>query len=202
MAAATTAATLAGSGAVWLSFAVFHLRYGGVYLIGAGAAVLAALLFSGMSRPDSISPSRPRLLLRRRYTIFYLLNILYGARKQIFLTFGPWMLIKVLGQSPADIAKLWMAAATLGILVRALLGRLIDRTGERVVLVTEGIVVVLVCLGYGLGPWLWAGPARLRIAEACYVVDQLLIAVSMARTTYLYKIAERKEDLTPPSRWR
>ncbi|MDI6871526.1 MAG: MFS transporter [Bacillota bacterium] len=197
LSAVSTAATVVGCGIVWLGFEYFHLTYRGMFAVAGLGGLSAALLFTGLKAPEGISRERRRLVVKRRYSVYYVLNILYGARKQVFLTFGPWMIIKVLGQPASTIAKLWIAAAVLGVAVRALLGRAIDRLGERRVLVGEGVIVFLVCLAYALGPRFGTGAVRYWSAYTAYVVDQLLFAVSMARSTYLYKIAERPEDLTP-----
>lgn len=197
VASLSTAAAVLGSGVVWIGSEYLHLTYRGLFAIAGTAGLLAVLLFLGLQAPDGISRERPRLVLKRRYGIYYALNVLFGARKQVFLTFGPWLIIKILGQPVSTIAKLWLVAAVLGVAVRALLGRAIDRLGERRILVAEGVIVVLICLGYAFGPWLGRGSVPLWSASVCYVVDQLLFAVSMARSTYLFKIAERREDVTP-----
>src|SRR5690606_7268325 len=85
----------------------------------------------------------------------------------------------------------------LGILFRPALGRLIDRIGERPVLVADAAVLALICLGYGLGPGLGWGAWGIRLAYACFVLDQLLFAVGMARTSYLKRIAVDPKDVTP-----
>ena len=33
----------------------------------------------------------PRFVVRREYRRYYLISVLFGARKQLFITFGPWM---------------------------------------------------------------------------------------------------------------
>jgi predicted MFS family arabinose efflux permease len=83
------------------------------------------------------------------------------------------------------------------VLFNPVLGRLVDRLGERKVLVFDSFVLMLVCFGYGgakhLGlPDFWA----LMLVFACFIVDQLFFAVGMARDTYMAKIAESPRDLT------
>lgn len=197
VAAVSTAATVVGCGIVWVGTEYLHLTYRGLFAIGGVAGLIAAAFFAGLSQPEGMSRERPRLVVKRRYTVYYALNVLFGARKQVFLTFGPWLIIKILGQPVATIAKLWIVAAMLGVAVRAGLGRVIDRLGERRILMAEGATILLVCLGYALGPWLGRGALREWTAYTCYVVDQLLFAVSLARATYLYKIAAHQDDLTP-----
>ena len=60
-------------------------------------------------------PGKKRFVFRRADKLFYLLNILFGARKQIFLTFAPWVLVTVYGASPARMASLALASAAAGV---------------------------------------------------------------------------------------
>ncbi|MEW5867571.1 MAG: hypothetical protein AB1774_12065 [Bacillota bacterium] len=79
------------------------------------------------------------------------------------------------------------------------MGRLVDSWGERKILMAEAAILILVCLGYAsAGGSTPAGISLgLYLVYACFVADQLLMAVGIARTTYLHKIAEAPEDFTP-----
>ncbi|HHV62676.1 MAG TPA: MFS transporter [Firmicutes bacterium] len=216
-AGANTAAIIAGAGFVMVGSRFFGVSYQVIFGLAAFFAVFAALAFFLMrirsARSDasdagdtgpSLAPgpglrSGKRLVLKRKYGLFYALSVLYGARKQVFLTFGPWVLIKVFEQPASTIALLWIISSALGIAFKPMLGRLVDALGERKILMAEAMALVLVCLGYCTG-----GTARplginigLYLACACFVVDQLLVAVGIARTTYLNKIADTPADLTP-----
>jgi hypothetical protein len=65
---------------------------------------------------------RPRFIWRNEYGLFYLLALLFGARKQIFITFGPWVLIRIFHQPVWIFAQLWIAAALPGHLLPTLAG--------------------------------------------------------------------------------
>ena len=86
--------------------------------------------------PCDASPLRgtrataPTFIMRKRYTLFYLLNILFGARKQIFITFGPWVLISIFDKPVSTIASLHLVASVIGMFFAPQLGKLIDRFGE------------------------------------------------------------------------
>jgi predicted MFS family arabinose efflux permease len=187
-------ATIIGSGIVWTGLQYLHLSYRAMFLIAMCGAIVAAA-FVGRLRPLPRPPgARPKLVMKRRYSLFYLLCAFAGARKQIFITFGPWVLIKVFHEPAPTIAKLWIVASAIGIFAQPQLGKLIDRVGERAVLMADGLILIGVCLGYGFAEQLpLAHPVKL--VYACYLLDNLLFATSMARSTYLDKIAEKQEDV-------
>ncbi|UCC67629.1 MAG: MFS transporter, partial [Armatimonadota bacterium] len=140
------------------------------------------------------SGRRPKLVLKRRYSLYYVLNIFSGARKQIFLTFGPWVLIKVFGEPAPTIAKLWIVASAIGIVFQPQLGKLIDRFGERAILMTNALLLIGVCIGYGFAHQMpLARPVQL--VYVCYVLDNVLFATGIARATYLDKIADQESDI-------
>jgi predicted MFS family arabinose efflux permease len=139
-----------------------------------------------------------RFFVKKEYTLFYWLSILYGARKQIFITFGPWVLIKVFNQGVTTFAMLGFIIAGIGIFFKPYVGALIDKRGERFVLASEAILLIVVCMGYALAGNLGLGIENaLYITAACYILDQLLTAAGMARSTYLKKIAVEASDVSP-----
>ncbi len=188
------AATILGAGIVWTGLEYIHLSYRVMFLIAMCGALTAAV-FLGLLKPLPRRPGiRPKLVIKRRYSLFYVIYAIAGARKQIFVTFGPWVLIKVFGEPAPTIAKLWIVASAIGIFLQPQLGKLIDRVGERAVLMADGLILILVCLGYGFAEHLpLAHPVRL--AYVCYVLDSVLFANTIARATYLDKIAENQSDI-------
>ncbi len=197
---ANTAALIVGAGTVWAGTRFLGLGYSHVFMIASIAALLAGgclALLRGTSR--SLPRTSARLVVKRRYALFYVLNVLYGARKQVFITFAPWTIVKVFNQPASTIAMLWIVSSILGIAFRPILGRLVDSLGERKILMGEAAALVLVCLGYASSGGFGGTGVNLGLymAYVCFVADQLLMAVAIARTTYLYRIAETREDFTP-----
>lgn len=198
--AVNTAVFLATSLATAFLFRFIKIDYHLAFSVSAGAFFLSAVLILCMT-PHSGKRLGKRFVLRKEYNVFYGLNILFGARKQIFITFGPWVLIKIFRQGVATFAILSFFIAGLGIVFKPFIGHLIDHVGERFVLAGEAVSLIFICLGYafteGLLANLGLGTMTLYVICALFVLDQMLASVSMARSTYLKKIALSAEDVSP-----
>lgn len=187
-------AAIAGSFLIFVGFKYLHFNFTVSFIIAAaGFLAASALLF--LMKPGTSHPAKTKFTMRREYRLFYWLNILYGTRKQIFLTFAPWVLIKVFDQKTEMVATLLTVGGIAGIFFNPLLGKAIDRLGERRILMGEAALLVFVCAGYGFSKTLFGETAALFVAFACFVADQLLMSVGMARATYLKKIAVKPEDV-------
>ena len=195
-----TAAFLGTSLITALIFKYVKVNYGAAFTVGALAYMCSCALILFMT-PHKPKNKVKKLFLRKEYKLFYWLNVLYGARKQIFITFGPWVLIKIFSQGVSTFAVLGFFTAGLGIVVKPFVGSMIDRKGERFVLAVEAISLIVICAGYAfaenISGAMGIGGAALFIICGCYVIDQLLNATSMARATYLKKIAVNPEDVSP-----
>lgn len=197
----TTAAAIIGAAFGWWFFHRFGTAlhtYHIAFFIGGGISILGAVAVLRMRLPegDEASKPRPKMVFRWRYRVYYLLSIFFGARKQIFMTFAPWVLITVFERGPSTFAALAVISAGLGILWQPIIGWLIDRLGERSVLIAEGLILIVVCMAYGFAHRISTGGWVLMIVYTSFILDQLLFAVGMARTTYVQKIAEKPEDVT------
>jgi MFS family permease len=190
------AASVIGCALVWLIMDLTPKNYSLVYIIGGLVAIAAAVLFFMMRMPGA-HLGRPKFVWRWEYRLYYMLAFLFGARKQIFITFGPWVLVKIFHQEAVIFAKLWIAAAVLGVIFQPALGRAIDRFGERKVLMADSILIFGICLGYGFAHKLGSERLAIGLLYACMVADQLLFGVNMARDTYLSKIALKPEHVAP-----
>ncbi len=189
--------TIIGVGLVFLLARLVGNEYRYFYLAGGLFAFVSAWFFyrlkvgSGEKRPPR------RLIVRRRYSLFYAISALFGIRKQIFLVFGSWVLVSIHGTPVATIALLYFIAATLGVIMRPLLGDVIDWLGERKVLAADELIFLVICLTYAFAADLLAAPWALYTLYAAYVLDSTLFALRVARTTYLKKIALDQADITP-----
>lgn len=183
-----------------LLFRFIKIDYRFAFSFSAIAFFMSAVFVLQMT-PHSGKRIGKRFILRKEYKIFYGLSILFGARKQIFLTFGPWVLIKIFGQGVGTFAILSFLIAGLGIFSKPLIGHLIDTIGERYVLAGESTILILICLGYAFskGALEHIGLGRFTLYVVCglFVLDQVLSSAIMARSTYLRKIALNTEDVSP-----
>lgn len=163
----------------------------------AGIFALSAAISLFLIKPAPLENPARRLVFKKKYSLFYWLNIVFGARKQIFLTFAPWVLIRVFGCGVETFALLGFLGTVLSLVFRPLLGQAIDRLGEKVIISAESIVLVLMSLLYGFSTSWFSRETALIITMACFIADQLLFSVRIARTTYLNRIVDHPDDLTP-----
>jgi len=189
-------ATIMGSFLVMLGFKYFGFTFHHTFGIAAGLLVVAAILLFLMA-PEPIVAKRGFLQLHKEYRLYYILNVLSGARKQIFITFAPWVLVSVLGQSTQIMATLFTIGGVIGILFQPLLGWAIDKLGERMVLASEAVILVFVCFGYGFAKFLFNTDTAFLVVCACFLLDQMIFSVSMARSTYMKKIALQPDHIQP-----
>ncbi len=189
--------TVLGAGFVSLAMRRDWVSFKGVYLIAACCAVLGGLFIFRMRDVERGDKARRKVFVfKRRYALYYALCALFGARKQVFMTFGPWVLIRIFDQKTERIADLWLIYSVFGLGVRPLVGKLIDLWGERRILVSEGILLAGVCITYAIAGQMPGSAVALVAVMAAYVLDQLCFSMTIARTTYLSKILESPEDLS------
>lgn len=194
--AANTASLVVTSLILWLLFRFFQISYTFSFTLGAIAFLAAALLLTRMNHRRT-EQMKTRFVFRKEYKLYYWLSILYGARKQIFITFAPWVLVDVFQQKVTTLTMLFFGISVLGIFVKPLIGYLIDRIGERIVLAGESALLFIICLFYAYAEDFFTGMWAVIVVCACYVLDQTLNSVSMARATYVRKIAVKPEDVSP-----
>ena len=193
--AVANVAMIIGSVAVFIGFKFLNLDFKMSYVTAFLGFITVAILISLMKKDEPV-PVKMKFTLRKEYKLYYWLSILYGTRKQIFLTFAPWVLVTVFKQKTQVLATLLAVGGVIGIFFKPMLGKAIDKLGERVILTSEAVMLVFVCIGYGFAREIFTETAAMFIAFTCYILDQLLMSVGMARATYLQKIAVKPEDVT------
>ena len=189
-------AAILGSFLVFLGFKYLGFSFHHTFALAALAFFAAAILLYAM-RPEKTQAPALHLKLYRPYRLYYILSVLYGSRKQLFLTFAPWVLVTVFHQPTQTIATLLTLGGLIGILFQPLLGRAIDQLGERVVLCAEGFLLIFVCFGYGFAKFLVREEIAFMIVCVCFLLDQMLMSVNMARATYIKKIALEPAHIQP-----
>lgn len=189
-------ATILGSFLVFLGFRFLSFHFQHTFILTAvGLGVAAVLMF--LMKPDAVQRPKTFLKLHKEYRLFYVLNILSGSRKQIFITFAPWVIVTIFKQPTQTIATLMTLGGVIGILFQPLLGRSIDRFGERLIMQIEAVMLVVVCLGYGFSKFLFPEKTAFLLICAFYLLDQMLMSVGMARSMYMKKIALDRSHVQP-----
>jgi len=188
-------ASIIGDGVVWGTMRLFHIGYRPLFIC-AGVCFAGAAVAMGMMRADKPSHTRPRFVIRRQYSLYYAMCLVSGARQQIFLTFAPWVLVTVFSVDAPTFAILGVVISVVQIGTRTLVGRAIDKIGERKVLMAEACLLLLVCLGYSFSGSLFRAGVAVVLIAACYVLDSSMSVVEMARSTYMRKITVEEDDIT------
>lgn len=187
-------AVILGSFSVALGFKYLGFTFQHTFAISAVLLGVAALLLF-MMKPEPVRERRKFLQLHKEYRLYYILNVLSGARKQLFITFAPWVLVNVLKQPTQIMATLFTIGGVIGIIFQPLLGWAIDKLGERTVLASEAVILVFVCFGYGFAKFLLPAETAFLVVCACFLLDQMIFSVSMARATYMKKIAIQPDHI-------
>ncbi|MDP4110295.1 MAG: MFS transporter, partial [Bacillota bacterium] len=190
-------ATIIGYLIVLLGFDFLSLSYTALFIIAGFCYLASAFTFMFMRLPVNTGRKKPRFVLKKKYTVFYLQSVTNGARKQIFLTFAPWVLIKIYHLGTPMFAVMGFVVAFLSIGTRTVVGRAIDRLGEKTVLSAEAILLIALCMGYAFASDIFPVGVAVVVTAACYIIDNSLSSVEMARSTYVRKIADDPSDVVP-----
>jgi hypothetical protein len=144
-------------------------------------------------RQDPVDHELPRqrrqMVFRRRYGLFYFLSLMAGARRQIFIAFSVFLLVKVFSFSVKEVTVLFVVNNIIGYFIAPVVGRSIVRYGERTVLTVEYGGLIIVFLAYAWTESRW-------IAAALYIIDNVLFHFSLAIKTYFQKTAD-PADIAP-----
>ena len=189
---------LAGYFVVIALFAVLGNRqslYKPVFLMSASIiflGFLSSLRIKGNSKPD---PSRRRFYFHKKYTKYYMLELFYGARKQIFFTFGPYVLVLFYGASAMNISVLFAVSSICSYFASPLVGRIIDRFGYKIVMIADTLILVIVCFFYGFAHHLFPMHIAFLICCANYVLDSVISLASMASNVYVQDLADNADEV-------
>ena len=192
--AAGSGASLAAYGLIVLGWSLGGLSYRTTYLIG-GGATMAIALFCWLAYPRFESPhiQARRMVLKRRYWLYYLIQFTAGARRQIFVVFAAFMMVERFGFQVHMLTALFLINYVANMIFAPLMGRLVMRFGERRALILEYAGLTGLFLAYAGIYWFgWPG----WVAAALYVIDHLFFALAFAHKTYFQKIAD-PEDIAP-----
>ena len=189
MSAVGSTATLSALGLAWVLAKLSHgTVYTPYFVLAGGCIALAALLCARLSA-HAAGAARARIILRREYSLYYLLTFLEGCRRQIFSIFATFALILVYKVPLEAMLALQFINAILISVTAPAIGRVMDRQGERGPLTFYSVGLIAVFLGY-------ARIQKVSALYALYLIDNVLFSFGVGFTTYLHRIARRNE-LTP-----
>lgn len=194
MMAAASAATLIAYVSIVLTWKTYDLSYNFVYVVGGGiTALIAVFCFVAYPQFESPEPQVKKFILRRRYWLYYTLQFMAGARRQIFVVFAGFMMVERFGFEVHELTQLYLINLVANMVFAPLIGRLVTVWGERRALLIEYAGLAIVFLAYGGIYYFGWG---VLIAAALYVLDHLFFAMALALKTYFQKIAD-PVDIAP-----
>jgi hypothetical protein len=187
-------ATLLAYGAIVVTWQTYDLSYDFVYWISGGATALLALAcFAIYPQFESPEPQRKQMVLRKRYWLYYALQFMSGARRQIFIVFAGFMMVERYGFEVHQITLLYMFTLLVNMAAAPLLGMVVAYFGERLALIVEYAALALIFVFYaGLYVFDWG----FQVAAALYVLNHIFFALALAIKTYFQKIAD-PADIAP-----
>ena len=159
-------------------------------IIIAGGFMFCTTLKS-KSKPDK---TVSRFYFRRKYTKFYMLEIFYGARKQIFFTFGPYLLVLFYEAGPMAISILFALSAIATFVCSQLIGRIIDRFGYKIVMIMDTLILVIVCFFYGFAHHMFSIETAFIVCCVNYILDAVISLASMASNVYIQDLSDSPQE--------
>lgn len=156
-----------------------------------GSVVLLLVIFALFKDPTNkdLPKQRKKMVLKKKYWLFYTLNFLSGARRQIFVVFAVFMLVKKYNFSINEIAILFIINNIITYFMAPIVGKGINRFGERTILSIEYISLIAIFLCYAL-------VENRTAVGVLYVADHIFFSAAMAINTFFQKTAEQ-EDIAP-----
>ncbi|MFD1696614.1 MFS transporter [Roseibium aestuarii] len=183
-------AQLIAYGLIFIGWKTFDLSFTTVFAVAGGLTmvVLAFVIAAFPSFREGV-PQHKKLILRRRYWLYYALTFMGGARRQIFTVFAGFLMVERFGYDVHEVAGLFLLNGAFNMVLAPKIGQAIVRFGERKALMVEyvGLIGVFVSYAYVTNP---------HVAAGLYVVDHAFFAIAIAMKTYFQKIAD-PADIAP-----
>lgn len=157
--------------------------------------MLIAMFVSFQLKGNSKAKKVNRFYFRKKFTKYYMLEMFYGARKQVFFTFGPYVLILFYKADASLISLLFAISAVACFILSPWVGKLIDRIGYKTVMIADTLLLVIVCFFYGFAHHLF--PMQIAFVVCCvnYILDSVISLASMASNVYVQDISDNQEEM-------
>lgn len=199
IAGASAAAQLIAFGSIALIWRLFQPGYVTVFLAaGLVSAVLTLVAWAVFPRFQGAVPQNKGFVLRKRYWLYYALTFMSGARRQLFMAFGGFLLVERFGYDVSATATLLLVTYGINTFVGPILGRLIGTIGERATIQMENVSLIAVFIGYALASHGHFGEWGVFVAGALFIVDGIFFTLTLAQRTYFQKISD-PADIAPTS---
>jgi len=163
------------------------LEYKYIYLIAGGIVVLAGAYCLTLDPTDPNKPiQKKKLYIKKKYWLYYVLTFLAGARRQIFVAFSIFLMVEKFQFSATEVAGLFILNNAVNYLFNPLIGKGINKLGERKMLSIEYGTLIFVFTAYALSD------SKLFIAFL-YIIDHIVFNFAISIRTFYQKIADPED---------
>ncbi len=172
---------------LWFCLEILKLDFVWIFLLaGTVCFALSIAMWAAFPHFPSKIQQHKKLILRKRYWLYYALTFFSGARRQIFMVFAAFLMVEKFHYSASQITLLFLFNYAFNWMFAERIGRLIRRIGERRALTIEYVGLIIVFTAYGI-------VENAYVAAGLYVIDHMFFAMYIAMSTYFHKIADPKD---------
>jgi len=168
--------------------ATLFFGYRDTLTVFGAVVILVGIHFTFTLKSNRAKEEQRKVTLKRKYSLYYFLSFLRGCRRHIFTTFAIFLLVANHQISISTAALLFFVSNVVNIYTYRRIGALVEKWGERTVLVGSSFFLIFIFSGYAYIPWL-------PLLAVLYVLDNILFGSSIALHSYIRKISD-KADLT------
>ena len=188
--------TLVGYLVIVLVFSLFtkdqpYTVFFAIAAVLAGVSAAFSMRVTGKSETDE---TKRRFYFKKKFSKYYMLEMFYGARKQVFFTFGPYVLILFYGANAAMISMLFAISAIACFFTSPIVGRIIDKLGYKVVMVADTLILVIVCFFYGFAHHIFPKDIAFIVCCVNYILDAIISQASMASNVYVQDLSDSPDE--------
>ncbi len=173
---------------VFVFLMVDSIQFRGIFLAAGIIGIAGGVAFTPMKTTGK-PLERKHIIIKKKYSNFYLLQFFSGCRRHIFTTFAIFSLVVIHGLSVKHVTMLLMVNNIVNLYTRTKIGKLIDQFGEKTILTITYSTLIFAFLGY-------AYLENIYFLAGLYCLDHVLFGSNVALPSYLSKIAD-EGDLAP-----
>ena len=169
---------------------VFIFNFTAIYLVF-GCLIMAAAIWGMVQDPSDsrVPPQRKKMILRRKYGLFYFLTFMAGARRQIFMAFAVLLMVQKFNYSVQQVTILFVVNNLINFYLSPLIGKSIIHFGERKVLSLEYLSLIFIFGAYAV-------TGSKLVVAVLYILDHIFYNFSIAIRTYFQKVGDPR-DVAP-----
>jgi len=166
------------------------LNFAQIYLLLGGLIMLVGFWGFFQKPVDrEIVPQHKKMIFRKKYWLYYFLTFMSGARRQIFIAFAVFLLVKKFQFSVREVTVLFVINNITNYFLSPLIGKSIIRFGEKRVLSLEYFSLIFIFLAYAIVD------SKILVA-ILYILDHIFFNFAIAIRTYFQKVGDPR-DIAP-----